>query len=274
MADETMRSLFSVPRTAIVRDLPDSFADCLKQELPKQPIDVALARAQHGAYTRALRALVSSLIELPTEETHPDCCFVEDTAVVIDQKAALCRLGAEERRGEEERIGSVLRAHGIETRVLTAPATMDGGDVLHTGRHLFVGLSRRTNGAAATQLADLFPALPVVSAPVEGSLHLKSVMSALDRNTLLFAEHEAAERILTALREKGVLRDYHVERIPDAVASNVLSLGDTLVIQAGFPKSEDKLVSLARARRMRVVKLHMSELIKADGALTCCSLLF
>lgn len=46
------------------------------------------------------------------------------------------------------------------------------------------------------------------------------------------------------------------------------------ILQNGFPKSEAIIRDACRERGLTISKLHMSEFIKADGALTCCSVLF
>jgi dimethylargininase len=153
---------------------------------------------------------------------------------------------------------------------LVEPATLDGGDVLQMAGKIFVGLSKRTNAEAVRQLEELFPAR-VVPLPVAAGLHLKSVLSALDDHTLLVARDPAAREmaasILAALPEAQALE------LPDAVAANVVRVGDTVLIQDGFPESEAILLKAAQERQLQLKKLKMSELIKADGALTCCSLL-
>lgn len=262
-----------VPEIAIVRNLPLSFANCLKEHSPIKPINVDLAHRQHEAYVSAINELVSNSIQLPSDESLPDCCFIEDTAVVIGKRAAISFLGAPERRGEEVLIEKTLGELGIETIRVHQPGTIDGGDVLFTGRHLFIGLSRRTNEFGAIQLKKIFgESIPVSNLKVEGTLHLKSVMSAFDPHTILFAD-SAAGRLIASQIEAKFPNAYEFVYLPDAVAANVLSIGNTIVIQDGFPESEEILVSLALKRGKKVRKLQMSEFVKADGALTCCSLL-
>jgi dimethylargininase len=108
---------------------------------------------------------------------------------------------------------------------------------------------------------------------VEGALHLKSVMSAFDRETILFGDCRAARKIAREL-EDLLPSKHEFVFVPDPVASNVLSLGRHVVIQDGFPGSEAVLSELAAQRGRTLIKVAMSEFIKADGALTCCSLLF
>ena len=52
-------------------------------------------------------------------------------------------------------------------------------------------------------------------------------------------------------------------------AANALCVSDTVVCSALFPKTADRLARSART--LRVVE--NSELVKAEGALTCCSLI-
>jgi dimethylargininase len=236
---------------------------------------VKLAQAQHETYVLALRSLVPRVIELPADEAHPDSCFIEDTAVIVGKKAAISFLGAPERRGEEDAVREVLAACNIETADVQYPATIDGGDVLYTGRHLIIGISRRTSESGARRLAEIFgPEVPVLTVPVEGALHLKSVITALDAETLLIGDCDPGRKISEALETRyGLHKDYSRAWIPDPVAANVIPLGSRILMQDGFPRSE-AVIREAAGKGKELVKLRMSELIKADGALTCCSLLF
>lgn len=258
-----------------MRDLPNSFVDALKQQAPDTPIDLALAKTQHQAYVTALKDLGLRVIEVAADESLPDCCFVEDTAVVIGGRAAINNLGAKERQGEEKQINKTLKELGIETFPIEAPGTVDGGDVLFTGKHLIIGLSKRTNAEGARQLGQIFSDVPSFALSVTEGLHLKSVLSAFDSETLLFGECAAAKGIEAELRRKtGNGMSYEIIYLPDPVGANVLSIGDFVVIQDGFPRSEVILKKLAEGKNKTLIKLQMSEFIKADGALTCCSLLF
>lgn len=263
------------PQNVIMRKLPDSFAGCLTIKTPKVPIDVALARQQHQSYTELLRKLIPNVIELPADEAYPDCCFVEDNAIVVGNRAVITRMGAVQRRGEEAAVHKALLQAGItDFFSIHAPATLDGGDVLFTGRHFLVGLSKRTNENGVEQLRAIFAKeYPVYAVAVREALHLKSIMSAVDQETLVIAEKGRAmtEESLSALFKQEY---YRLLFLPDQVAANVLSFGSTLVFQEGFPQSEALLRKLALEKGQELIKLTMSELIKADSALTCCSILF
>jgi len=263
------------PKVAVVRNLPNSFADCLKMNAPMNPIQVSVAQAQHRQYIQTLQNLGLNTIVVPADESLPDCCFIEDTAVVIGNKAAISNLGAAARQGEEVLIQKELQKLGLETFNIKSPGTLDGGDVLFTGKHLFVGLSSRTNESGARQLAEIFSEYQLITIPVEKSLHLKSVLSAFDQQTLLFGQSSSARKIFQAFEEKFQLSEkYEIVFLPNDEAANVLSLGANILIQDGFPNSEQILFDLALRKSKKIVKIIMQELIKADGALTCCSLLF
>ncbi|MBC7660281.1 MAG: hypothetical protein H7249_11295 [Chitinophagaceae bacterium] len=265
-------------RLALVRPLAQSFLNALTQHAPCPPIDAAKAHEQHERYAKLLQRHVSEQITVPVDENYPDCCFIEDTALVIGDDVVITRIGAESRRGESKAVAKVFRAlsdrgFGFNIHHLKEPATLDGGDVLQMGGRLFVGQSARSNAEAVTQLKAILT-MPVVSIPVTGGLHLKSVLSALDDRTLLAADTPEARGMA-----KGIMAALPVESeprcvwVPDVISANVLRLGSILLIQAGFPESEVILRKLAEELRLEVIAVDMSELIKADSALTCCSLL-
>jgi dimethylargininase len=261
----------------LVRNLPNSFESSIKQHSPVTPIDLELAKLQHQSYVQTLNRLVPNVIEVDVDEKHPDCCFIEDTAIVIKDTAVITWMGASERRGEEVQVKAALLKAGIQ-RVfeIQPPGFLDGGDVLYTGKDLFVGLSKRSNPESVAQLAEIFQdRVPVYGFPVIEGLHLKSIMSAFDSNTLIVGASQAGAFIVEEIKRNPQLKDrYTFVFVPDPVASNVLRIGSTLVVQEGYPMSEAVLKELCEKHGVSLVKLNMSELIKADGALTCCSILF
>ncbi|MCB1113705.1 MAG: dimethylargininase [Chlamydiia bacterium] len=257
---------------AIVRELSEGFLSSLKQEEPDSPIDIELAKSQHNAYVSTLQKLLQNTIVLEGSEAYPDCNFIEDTAIVAKDKAVICRMGAQSRRGEEILIHETLKNLGLACYPMDEPVKLDGGDVLYTGKHLFVGISKRTNISAFDALSEIFSKdMDVIAIPVSGALHLKSSVSLLDENTLVIADNASGRAIQKWMDAQA---SYQFVAVPDPVASNVLRIKDTLIIQSGYPASEAILKLEAESRGLKVIALNMSELIKADGALTCGSLLF
>lgn len=258
---------------AIVRGLSPQFENSLKQNLPEIPIDVELAYHQHQAYVQLIQSLVPNVISIDGEAQFPDSNFVEDTAVFLGNLVIITRPGAPERQGEEAAIEREIQGLGIPTIRIAAPGTLDGGDAMFTGHHLFVGLSKRTNEAAIEQLkTQVGNDTLVVAIPVHKGLHLKSVVSYFGNDILVVADTPEGLAIQSAI--EATTDRYQFVSVPDPVASNIVRIADTLMIQNGFPKSEKILRELAAEHHVKVVALDMSELIKADGALTCGSLLF
>ena len=58
---------------------------------------------------------------------------------------------------------SIRCLSGLKIVDMTEPAELDGGDVLFTGRELFVGLSSRTNKEGVECLEKAFPKYPVTA---------------------------------------------------------------------------------------------------------------
>jgi len=242
----------------------DRFDEC---ERPHRDttIDVALAREQHELYVAALEAFDFDVRRLETDPAFPDSVFIEDTAVVLDRhNAVITRPGAPSRQGETEAVASALAAD-MELYRMTAPATLDGGDVLRVANRLFVGLSTRTNQAGAELIQRAAERLEIETTIVSlpKGLHLKSAASIADSRTLLYDASVGLE--LAPFRHAGL----------DCVAAlepaggNVLALASgRVLVSAAAPRTADML----EARGMTVVSLALSEFHKADGALTCCSI--
>ncbi|MAF66901.1 MAG: dimethylargininase [Planctomycetes bacterium] len=257
-ANGTSRS----PR-AITR-LPDaSLAFCELTHLERTPINAARARAQHGAYVDWLRARGVLVEVLEPLAGSPDACFVEDTAIVLDEVAIVTRPGVESRRGEVDSVAAALAPHRELIRI-EAPAILEGGDVVVTEETLFVGLSGRTNHAGLKELAH--SVLPfgyrVKAVEVSGCLHLKSAMTLIAPRTLL-----VQPAWIDLARVEGF------ELIPvdseEPFAANTLRVGDSLLHPACFPRTRASL----SGRGFAVTPLDIGEFQKAEGAVSCLSLL-
>lgn len=243
---------------ALIRDISPAFADALSAK--PQPIDVALARQQHAAYCAALEACGAAIIRVDGDERYPDCCFVEDTAVVIGGRALITRPGAVSRRGEVAAIEEALREAGFDIATMFEPATLDGGDCLRLGSTIYVGKSARTNADGITALAAAFPDLEVIALDLPPDvLHLKCVVSPLDHERVVLAE--------------GTLdrsRFPHAVMVPAAelYAANCVAFDGHAIVADGFPATR---AAIERAG-LRVHAVPTSEVRKADGSLTCQSI--
>lgn len=250
---------------AITRAVSPALNRCELSWLPREEIDLAIAIAQHRAYEQCLRDLGAHVISLPPEPGLPDSMFVEDPAVVVPEMAIITRMGAESRRREAEGLAPVL-ARYRPVRYLREPATLEGGDVLHIGKTLFVGRSQRTNAEGIKQLAaELSPfGYSVRPVPVDGCLHLKSACSYLGEQTVL----ANAKWVAPDVFHREGLRVLEVPA-PEPRAANALAINRTVVVPAAFPKTAALLVRLG----FTVRTLDISELMKAEAGLTCSSIL-
>ena len=248
---------------AITREISPRFDECEITHIERTPIDLNIARAQHRAYVNALKDLGCKVIELPAESNYPDSVFVEDTAFILPEVAVITRPGADSRKPETESIARALSPH-LHLVHVREPAMVDGGDVLVLGKSIYVGLSTRSNREAIDQLNKLLEeyGYTVSGVQTQGCLHLKSAVSRVDEKTLLInpnwvdANHFAGFDL--------------IEVDPsEPFAANCLPIGDSIIFPLAFPKTRAKL----EERGYKVAIIDVSELAKAEGAVTCCGLI-
>jgi dimethylargininase len=249
-------------KLALTREVSPAILRCELTHLQRTPIDLERAQAQHAAYEEALRGAGCEVQRLPPEPELPDAVFVEDTAVVLDELAVITRPGASSRRAEIASVAAALASHRTLCSI-EPPGTLDGGDVLRVGRHIFVGRSSRSNSAGLAQLTRLCAphGYQVRAVEVTGCLHLKSAVTAASAKALLINR-----RWIDAAAFSG----YELIDVdPDEpAAANVLRIGSTLIYPTSFPKTARRL-----ERHARLSVVDVSELAKCEGAVTCCSLI-
>jgi dimethylargininase len=258
----TAMGAMRVPR-ALTRPVPTSFAHCELTYLPRVPIDVARARKQHVAYEHALTQMGCVVESVAAAMDLPDSVFIEDTAVVFDEIGVIARPGASSRRTETEAVAAALGRYR-RLAAICAPATLDGGDVLRVDRDVYVGISGRTNAAGVAQLTELISPYRyrVHTVQTRACLHLKSAVTCVGDDLILYNPEWVDPRHFV-----GVKRIEIDPREP--FAANVVRVGESVLCAAAAPNTRARLE--ARGLHVRVVDL--SELAKAEGALTCCSLI-
>ncbi len=250
--------------TAIAREVSPSINQCQLSFHARQPIDVARAIAQHQAYQDCLAELGIRIVSLPPEPKLPDAVFVEDSAVVVDELAIIPIMGAPSRRSETATVAKALSPYR-SLKFLASPSTLDGGDVLLADRTVFVGVSRRTNREAISQLNDILGPHQYAVKPVEvrGCLHLKSACSWIGNNTLL---------VNRSWIDPGALDGFELVDVADEepAAANALRIRDVVIIPASFPQTR----ALLEQRGFQIRTVDLTELQKAEAGVTCCSLIF
>ncbi|HET9830231.1 MAG TPA: hypothetical protein VFP91_00920 [Vicinamibacterales bacterium] len=248
---------------AVTRPVSDAIHRCELTHVEREPIDIARARDQHREYERVLEETAQcTIVRVPAAHDLPDAVFIEDTAVVVDEVAIVTRPGARSRHGETAAVADVLSRYR-ELRHIEAPATVDGGDVVVCGRRVFIGRSGRTNGEGIKAVRGLLAPFgyTVTSVDVRGCLHLKSAATMLSENQLL----------VNPVWISGA--DFPgVELLPidpsEPHAANILKADDVYVYSPAFPRTAAML-----QRSVPLTFVDLSELAKAEGAVTCCSLI-
>ena len=257
----------AVFRRAIVRPPAANFAEGLTTVDLGKP-DVARALAEHEAYCRALESLGLALTRLPADPEFPDSTFVEDAAVLAPRGAVLTRPGAPSRAGEVTSIAAALEPFFPRVRAISAPGTLDGGDICEAGDHWFIGISERTNEEGARQLGRFLEADGVSSSCVDirgvaGILHLKSGIAWLSGRRIV---------VIDSLRDDPAFSGWEIVGVdPDEdYAANCVTVNDAVLFAKGFPRLERRIAALG----YRPLVLDMSEFQKMDGGLSCLSLRF
>ena len=249
---------------AITRAVSPAIDRCELTNLERLPINLERAIAQHHAYEAALRSLGIEVRSLAADPGLPDSVFVEDTAIVLDECAIITRPGADSRKPETGSIARVLAPYRELFRI-QPPGTLDGGDVLKIGKTIYIGLSRRSDSSAIGQVQEfLVPfGYTVCAVSVRGCLHLKSAVTQVGVDVLVLNPAWVEKAAFPGLK--------FIEVHPsEPYAANALWVGETVIYQPAFPKTLGSL----KVAGMDLLLVDQSELGKAEGALTCCSLIF
>ena len=256
---------------AIVRPPARTFAAGLSSAAAGSP-DIPRALAQHTLYVAALRDCGLEVTSLAPDDAYPDSTFVEDTAVMTSRGAILMRPGAPSRTGETDAMGRSLSGFYEQLPAITAPGTVDGGDICEADGHFLIGVSARTNEDGARQLAEHLHRFGYSSSIIDirgnaALLHLKSGIAYLGGG--VWVAQGGIERELRS--QTGIhVRDLITVMPQEAYAANCVRVNDAVLVAAGYPTSSAAIA----ARGCRVIELEMSEFQKMDGGLSCLSLRF
>jgi dimethylargininase len=250
-------------RLALTRDVSPRFNECELTHIDRTPIDVNIAQSQHHGYSQAIKELGYAVLELPAEADLPDSVFVEDTAVVLPDVALITRPGADSRKPETESVARALRPYR-DLVFIESPGSLDGGDVLVLGKNIYVGLSTRSNMDAVHQMNQLLGKYNYKTRGVEmhDCLHLKTAVTRVDDKTLLI------NRKWVDLENFEGFNLIDVDE-SEPFAANCLPIGDSIIFAIAFPKTGAKLTE----RGYKIKPVIVDELAKAEGAVTCCSLI-
>ncbi|XP_021115756.1 N(G),N(G)-dimethylarginine dimethylaminohydrolase 2 isoform X2 [Heterocephalus glaber] len=181
---------------ALIRGVPESLGSGEAAGAGLPALDLAKARREHGVLGGKLRQRLGlQLLELLPEEALPRGPLLGDTAVVQGDTALIARPWSPARRPEVDGVRKALQDLGLRiVEMGDENATLDGTDVLFTGREFFVGLSKWTNHRGAEIVADTFRDFAVSTVPVSGPSHLRGLCGMGGPRTVVAGSSEAAQK--------------------------------------------------------------------------------
>ncbi|GAA6089538.1 N(G),N(G)-dimethylarginine dimethylaminohydrolase 2 isoform X1 [Tachysurus ichikawai] len=190
---------------AVVRGIPQS------PSVGGVEVEVAKLQRQYGVLVGSLRQKVGlQVLEIPAD-THtntnlPESWRIEDMAIIQGDTALLTQPLSQERRQEVEAVRRVLTELNLTmVEMEDDGATLEGSDVLFTGREFFVGLSKHTNQRGAEILANTFRDFAVSTVPVSAGTRLKNICSMGGPETIIFSNSEGARRTLRCVKRTSSL---------------------------------------------------------------------
>jgi len=196
-----------------------------------------VAQAQHDALCRELTAAGAEIAELPpAPDFSLDAVYTHDASLATDFGLIVMRPGKSNRVSEGALHGSFCTARGIPTfATIEAPGTTEAGDIVWLdSKTLLIGCGYRTNAAGIAQMRALLApkGVEVLSAPLPyGSgpstcLHLMSLISLLDEKTAIVDLPWLCVETVELLKSRGFRLIEIDDSERDALACNVLALGE------------------------------------------------
>lgn len=227
--------------------------------------DFSQALEQHSRYIDTLRKIGLKVKVLPRNDLFPDSTFIEDVALCTSSFAVITNPGAESRKGEIAGIRQVLSEFYDNIEEISAPGTLEAGDVMMAGNHFYIGISKRTNLKGARQLIRILKKYGMKGSEIHlrNLLHLKSGVSYLENNIMLVFG-ELVNPIEFAQFEK-----IEIDR-DESYAANSLWINGKVLVPEGFPGTKEKIEKAG----FETIILDVSEFRKLDGGLSCLSLRF
>jgi dimethylargininase len=235
------------------------------------PTDVVASREAHANYVEALRNMGVVVEVLPGLDNHPDCTFVEDTAIVVGDSVVIPFMGHPSREGEQRAVQEFFEGL-LEVVQMPEGATMDGGDVIFFDDRFLVGHSTRTNEEGIAFFREVVTSqgfeMMVFKIP-SSTLHLTTVCSSPKPGMLIAAEGHLTPEQFTPLIDQGVELLWAPN--DESYAANVIGFeGDRVIISADYPRTKAILENAGFTTK----SVDMKHIRAADGSLTCCSIFY
>lgn len=251
---------------AILRAPSESIVNGLSQHQSDEKPNYKKALFQHKKYSETLEKLGLKTCICDAKEEFSDGCFVEDTHLVLPEVTMRLNPGAPSRAQEPESLSEFF-PRDRSYRCIPSDLKIDGGDILVSGKKIYVGLSNRTQKSSADFLRMELKKYnyDVISVPVPEGLHLKSGVTLVCSN--IFVIQKPFESILKEIFE---YKTYFVVPENEDFAANVLPLNGEIIIPTQCPKTKEFILQYYPEDKIHQVDT--TEFRKVDGALTCLSI--
>jgi N-dimethylarginine dimethylaminohydrolase len=203
--------------------------------------DFAAAQRQHEILCGLLSDGGAEVVSLPPAESLTlDAVYAHDASLATDYGLVTMNPGKKSRVAEAQAHANFCGELGVPVfGEIRTPGTSESGDIVWLdSRTLLIGNGYRTNQAGIEQMRALLSPkhVEVLSAPLPyghgpaACLHLMSLMSMLDEQTILVDLPWLAVEAVELLKERGfrLIEIEYSER--DSLACNVLALGKKRLI--------------------------------------------
>lgn len=249
---------------AIVKRPCREMINGIRTEKEQVPVFSEAVR-QHDNYIKALEKCGLDVIVLEGDEKYPDSTFIEDTAVLIPYCGIISNSGADSRKGEISAVKNIIGKYFNTLENIIAPGTLEGGDIMMTDDHCFIGITKRTNLEGAEQLKRILKRYDIDTTfiPVRNYLHLKTGINYIGDNTMIGTEELIKHKAFNRYKKIIISED-------EAYSANCLRVNEKVLVPFGFQNT----LSGLRSEGFDTIVIDLSEFAKLDGGLTCLSLRF
>lgn len=231
-------------------------------------INIKKATDQHDFFVKTLENNGVKVISLPTKPKLNEQVFTRDIGFTIHDKLFAANMDRDIRKKETSLLKKWLDDEQLDYTSFSN-TSIEGGDVILDGSHIWIGLSQRTNQAAIDYLREQFPHLEITAISLQKDiLHLDCVFNILEGACALIYPDGMSEAAYQILKEQYTLIDVTKEE-QFSMAPNVLSIGDKKVIS--LPENK-RINHILKELGYHIIEVPFSEIIKSGGSFRCCTL--
>jgi N-dimethylarginine dimethylaminohydrolase len=236
---------------------------------PDKPVERALALAQWESLRDVYAGLGHEIAYIDPIPGYPDMVFAANGATVVDGRVLLARFRHEQRAGEADGYAAWFRAAGYAPVHRPAWVNEGEGDFLSAGRRILAGCGFRSERRAHREARQVF-GRPVITLDLvdERFYHLDTCLAVLSDDEIMY--YPPAFSTSSRALLDGLYPDAIHAREEDALVFglNAVSDGRHVVL----PEPATKLAAALAGRGFQPIGVDVSELVKAGGAVKCCTL--